>query len=80
MTARYIDLVSNGDMSLYIANCDATQDEEATGAAFEHYNVKYVLCQQRKSIQQIVEGGLRPLSHIKHGKDDDLEDCQAWLG
>ena len=27
MTARYIDLVSNGDMSLYIANFDATQDE-----------------------------------------------------
>ena len=27
VSARYIDLVSNGDMSLYIANCDATQDE-----------------------------------------------------
>lgn len=26
VTARYIDLVSNGDMSLYIAHFDATQD------------------------------------------------------
>ena len=27
VTARYIDLVSNGDMNLYIAHFDATQDE-----------------------------------------------------
>ena len=27
VTARYIDLVSNGDMSLYIVHFDATQDE-----------------------------------------------------
>ena len=27
VTARYIDLVSNGDMSLYVAHFDATQDE-----------------------------------------------------
>ena len=27
VTARYIDLVSNGDMNLYIALFDATQDE-----------------------------------------------------
>ena len=27
VVARYVDLVSNGDMSLYIASFDATQDE-----------------------------------------------------
>ena len=27
VTARYIDLVSNGDMSLYVVHFDATQDE-----------------------------------------------------
>ncbi len=27
VTARYIDLVNNGDMSLYVAKFDATQDE-----------------------------------------------------
>jgi len=27
VVARYVDLVSNGDMSLYVASFDATQDE-----------------------------------------------------